>query len=255
MDLYPAIDLRGGRCVRLLRGDYRAETVYDDDPAARARAFVEAGARWVHVVDLDAARTGEASNLAAIADVCAAVGGSEVSVQVGGGVRDAAAAERLWSLGASRVVLGTAAVQQPELVDDLADVCPGGLAVGLDARGDEVAVRGWTEGSGASLLDLVRRFDRPGVGALIVTSIQRDGTLEGPDVDQLERVLEASSVDVVASGGVGDLDDLQRLAAVQVGGRSLGGVVVGRALYEERFTVDQAIETLRRAVDHEAGAS
>lgn len=241
MEIFPAIDLRGGRVVRLLRGDYGAETAYDDDPVARARAFAGAGARWVHVVDLDAARTGEPAHLSVIYALCDALGPLGVRLQVGGGVRSEEAAAALLDAGAQRVVVGTAAVEHPELVDALAERRPGRVAVGLDARGGEVAVRGWTEGTGRSLFDLARRFDRPGVGALVVTSIERDGTLEGPALDTLSDVLAASRADVVASGGVGSLGDVTALASLSAGGRRLAGAIVGRALYEGRFGLEEAI--------------
>ncbi|MGI9118887.1 MAG: 1-(5-phosphoribosyl)-5-[(5-phosphoribosylamino)methylideneamino]imidazole-4-carboxamide isomerase [Acidimicrobiales bacterium] len=240
MELYPAIDLRGGRCVRLRQGDYGDETVYGDDPVAVARGFAAAGASWVHVVDLDAARTGEPVNRTAIAAVAAAV---DARVQSGGGVRDEAAAEALFDAGVHRVVLGTAAMEDPGLVAGLAAAHPGGVAVGLDTRGGEVAVRGWTEGAGVPLLDAVRRFDDVGVAALVVTEISRDGTLAGPDLDALAAVLGATTVDVVASGGVGTLDDLQALARLSVVGRVLAGAIVGKALYEGAFTVEQALAT------------
>jgi phosphoribosylformimino-5-aminoimidazole carboxamide ribotide isomerase len=191
--------------VRLLRGDFAAETVYDADPVAVARDFAAQGAPWIHVVDLDAARTGDPANLHAIEAICAAV---ECPVQSGGGVRSVEAAGRLLGAGVARVVVGTAAVEHPELVDELTTLHPGHVAVGLDARGREVAVRGWAEGSGHDLVDLVRRFDDAGVSAVIVTEIGRDGTLEGPDLDQLAAVLAATSRPVIASGGVGTLDHL-----------------------------------------------
>ena len=241
MDLYPAIDLRAGRCVRLHQGDFDAETVYDDDPVAVARAFTAAGARWIHVVDLDAARTGEPANLAVIERIAAAV---DCALECGGGVRSEAAASALLLAGAARVVVGTAAVEDPGLVDRLCDAHPGRVAVGLDARGREVAVRGWMEGSGADLLDLAARFESSGVAALIVTEIGRDGTMAGPDLDQLRTVLAATSVPVIASGGVGSLGDLAALADLTEGRRRLAGAIAGRALYEGRFTVAQAIELL-----------
>jgi phosphoribosylformimino-5-aminoimidazole carboxamide ribotide isomerase len=241
MELFPAIDLRAGRCVRLQRGDFAAETVYDDDPVAVARAFAAAGAPWIHVVDLDAARTGEPANLAVVERIAEAV---PCAVQVGGGVRTFDAAEALFLAGATRVVVGTAAVERPELVEELCSHRPGAVAVGLDARGREVAVRGWTQGSGLDLVDLALRFEDAGIAALIVTEIGRDGTMEGPDVDQLTAVLAATTTPVIASGGVGDLADLLALAAVEVDGRELAGAIVGRAIYEGRFTVTEALEAL-----------
>jgi phosphoribosylformimino-5-aminoimidazole carboxamide ribotide isomerase len=238
VELYPAIDLRGGRCVRLYQGDYGRETVYADDPVAQARTFAGAGAHWIHVVDLDAARTGEAVNRPVIVAIAGAVGPT-VAVQVGGGVRDDRSADELLGAGVTRVVLGTAAVEDPALVARLAARHPGGIAVGLDGRRGEVAVRGWTEQSGIAVVDAARRFGDVGVAALIVTEIARDGTLEGPDLDGLAAVLAAApaSVDVIASGGVGTVAHLRALAALDAGGRRLGGAIVGRALYDGAFTL------------------
>jgi len=246
VDLYPAIDLRGGRCVRLHQGDFAAETVYDDDPVGVARAFAEAGAGWIHVVDLDAARTGEPANLAVVEAIVAAV---SCAVEVGGGVRSPAAAAALLDVGVDRVIVGTAAVEQPELVAALCTRHPGRIAVGLDARGREVAVRGWVAGSGADLLDLARRFEDAGVAALVVTEIGRDGTMTGPDLGQLQAVLEVTATPVVASGGVGGLPDLEALAGLTVTGpdgavRRLAGAIAGRAIYEGRFTVAEALAVL-----------
>jgi phosphoribosylformimino-5-aminoimidazole carboxamide ribotide isomerase len=204
-----------------------------------AASFVEQGARWIHVVDLDAARTGEPVNRAAVEAVVAAAGGARV--EASGGVRDEPAAEALLDAGAARVVLGTAAVADPPLVGRLAARHPGGVAVGLDARDSEVAVRGWTAGSGASVLDLVARFEGDGVGAFVVTDIGRDGTLTGPDLRGLASVLAATRVPVVASGGVGSLDDLRALAALEAGGRRLDGAIVGTAIHDGRFTVADAL--------------
>jgi phosphoribosylformimino-5-aminoimidazole carboxamide ribotide isomerase len=239
MDLYPAIDLRGGRCVRLWQGDYGRETVYGTDPVAVARAFAAAGVRWLHVVDLDAARTGAPENRDAVAAIARAVG-PDVSVQAGGGVRDHAAAEALWSAGVTRVVLGTAAVESPTLVRDLAK--EGAVAVGLDVRGGEVALRGWTEGSGRGIADVLDGLGDAGVAAVVVTEIGRDGTLAGPDLELFATVLESTGgIDVVASGGVGTLADLEALASLSAGGRRLAGVVVGKALHDGVFTVGEAV--------------
>lgn len=246
LDLYPAIDLLDGRCVRLYQGDYGQATVYGDDPVAQAGAFAAEGTTWVHMVDLDAARTGEPRNHEAIAKVATLLTGTGggVRLQVGGGVRDDAGAARLVEAGVDRVVVGTAALESPEWVRGLARRHPGRVAVGLDARGRDVAVRGWTQASGADLVALARRFEDAGVAALVVTEIGRDGTLAGPALDQLAAVLEATSLDVVASGGVGTLVDLQALATLEVDGRRPSGVIVGRALYEGAFTVGQALDVL-----------
>ena len=239
MDLYPAIDLLDGRAVRLYQGDYARETVYNDDPIAQAKEFAAAGAPWIHVVDLDAARTGAPRNRDVIAAICDAV---DVPIQTGGGVRSEAAADALFDLGVTRVVLGTAALEDPELVRLLASRHP--VAVGLDARGREVAVRGWEEGSGQDLLDVARGFADAGVEALIVTEIGRDGTLEGPDLDGLGEVLEATELPVIASGGVGSLADIVALNALRSAGRRLSGAIVGRALYEGEFTLSDALASV-----------
>jgi len=236
--LYPAIDLRGGRVVRLYQGDFDQETVYGLDPVAVAEGYAAAGARWIHVVDLDAARTGTPENRPVIAAVAAAVG-TTVKVQASGGVRDRASAEGLLACGVDRVVLGTAAVEHPELVCELATHHQ--VAVGIDTRGRDVAVRGWTEGSGVDLFDLLARFTDSGVAAIIVTDISRDSTLAGPDLDGLASVLGATAIPVIASGGVGALADLRSLAAL-----ALEGAIVGKALYEGRFTVEEAIAACGR---------
>jgi phosphoribosylformimino-5-aminoimidazole carboxamide ribotide isomerase len=236
MDLYPAIDLRDGRAVRLYQGDYGRETVYNDDPVAQAVAFAEAGAAWIHVVDLDAARSGTPRNRGIIAAIADAV---SVPIQTGGGIRDEASAGALFAVGVSRIVLGTAALEQPELVRSLASRMS--VAVGLDARGREVAVRGWEEGSGHDILDVAKEFADAGVEALIVTEIGRDGTLSGPDLVGLGDVLDATELPVIASGGVGSLDDLRALVGLRSGGRRLSGAIVGRALYEGAFTLGDAL--------------
>jgi phosphoribosylformimino-5-aminoimidazole carboxamide ribotide isomerase len=246
MDLYPAIDLRDGRCVRLYQGDYDRERVYGDDPVSQARAFAAEGAPWIHMVDLDAARSGvpSARNRELIAAVVAAV---DVPVQVGGGVRDDESAGALLDAGVARVVVGTAALDRPDWVRRLAARHADRVAVGLDARGRDVAVRGWEERSGRDLVDVAREFEDAGVAALVVTEIGRDGTLSGPALDQLALVLGGSSLDVVASGGVGGLDDLRALGQLDVDGRRLAGAIVGRALYEEAFTVAEAVAVVRGA--------
>jgi len=240
MDLYCAVDVRGGRCVRLREGDYGAETVYDDDPVARAVQMAEAGAGWIHVVDLDGARSGRPDNAGVVAAIAGAV---SVPVQAGGGVRSAETAAAWFSAGVERVVLGTAALRDPALVRDLARLRR--VAVGLDARAGEVATDGWMQGSGQPVLEVARSFAADGVDAFVVTDISRDGTLDGPDLRGLAAMLGATDVDVVASGGVGRLDDLRALAGLESGGgRRLSGVIVGTALYERRFTVSEAVSAL-----------
>ncbi len=238
MDLYPAIDIRGGRVVQLQQGDYERETQYDNDPVAVAKRFEASGVRWIHVVDLDAARDGGQANLGMIEAICANV---SVPVQTGGGIRSMEDASDRYSAGVTRVVIGSAAVERPELVDELAAMHPGRVAVGLDARGLDVAIHGWAEATGASVVDLAARFDRPGVGAMVVTEIGRDGMLQGPDLDQLRAVLAATAVPIIASGGVGNLEHLRGLAALEVEGRRLTGVIAGTSIYEGRFTVEEGI--------------
>jgi phosphoribosylformimino-5-aminoimidazole carboxamide ribotide isomerase len=245
IDLYPAIDLRGGRCVRLYQGDYDRETHYGDDPVSQARAFADAGAPWIHVVDLDAARSGEAPNREVIAAICAAV---DVPVQSGGGVRTVDAAAALADAGVSRVVIGTAALEQPELVDAVAARQP--VAVGLDARGSDLAAHGWEVSSGLDLTTVATRFADAGVAAFVVTEIARDGTLEGPSIEQLSSVLAALSPfgpdapGVIASGGVGTIDHVTELDALAVDGSRLAGVIMGRALYEGAFTLTDALSAV-----------
>jgi phosphoribosylformimino-5-aminoimidazole carboxamide ribotide isomerase len=234
----PAIDLLGGRCVRLRQGDYAAETVYDDDPVRVARQFEVAGARWIHVVDLDAARSGEPVNRPLVEAI---VGAVSCRVEASGGVRDASVAGSLLDAGVARVVVGTAAVEHPELVAEVCAAFPDRIAVGLDARGSEVAVRGWTVGTGLDLLDVLRRFDGVDVSAFVVTQILRDGTFAGPDLLVLAAVLESAGAPVIASGGVGSLDDLRALAALGIGRRRLAGAIVGTAIYEGRFTLADAL--------------
>jgi phosphoribosylformimino-5-aminoimidazole carboxamide ribotide isomerase len=250
VELFPAIDVRAGRCVRLRRGDYATETVYDDDPVAVATSFVAAGARWVHVVDLDAARSGSPDNCAVVAAVAAAVTAGGGRVQAGGGVRDEASAVALWDAGVTRVVLGTAAVESPELVARLAGARPGAVAVGLDTRGGELAIHGWESGTGVPALGVVARFAEAGVAAFVVTDIARDGMLAGPDLDGLAALLDATEVDVVASGGVASVADLDALCRLRgrPSGRRLAGAVVGRAIYEGRMTVAEGVAACAASV-------
>jgi phosphoribosylformimino-5-aminoimidazole carboxamide ribotide isomerase len=240
VQLFPSIDLRRGKVVRLHQGDFAQETVYGDDPVSVARSYAEAGAAWIHVVDLDASRR-DGSNREAIIAVAAAV---DVPVQAGGGVRDAS----LLEAGVARVVLGSAAVDDPALVGRLGAEHPGRVVVGLDHRDGEVRVRGWEEGSGRRLHDLVAELAVPGVAAFVVTDISRDATLAGPDLDGYASLLAATPVPVVSSGGVGTLADLRALAALDVGGRRLAGAIVGKALYEGRFTVVEALAALSGSV-------
>jgi phosphoribosylformimino-5-aminoimidazole carboxamide ribotide isomerase len=235
IDLYPAIDIRGGQVVRLRQGDYNDETVYGDDPVAVAQSFVDQGARWVHMVDLDAAKTGEPTNRPVIARVATAINGV-ARLQVGGGVRSVVDALVLKDAGVSRVVMGSAAVAQPGIVNEVADVVD--VAVGLDHRDGDVAVHGWTQQSGQSLDKLLLAFPRASV--FVITDISRDGMLQGPDVEGLRHAVSISPIPVIASGGVGTLDHVRTLASIA----GLGGVIAGKAIYEKRFSVREAVEVL-----------
>lgn len=238
IDLYPAIDLLGGRVVRLRQGDYADETVYGDDPVAVARDFAASGARWVHVVDLDAARSGDPINRPVVAAIAAALDGI-THVQTGGGVRSLDDVRELAAAGVARVVMGSAAVREPELVARASEFAA--VAVGLDHRNGEIAVHGWTEGSGMMLDDAYARF--PTAEVFVITDIGRDGMLVGPDIEGLTRSAALAGAPVIASGGVASLDDVVALA--QIAG--LGGIITGKAVYEDRFTVTEALEVLSGA--------
>lgn len=237
MELYPAVDLLGGAAVRLVQGDFERRRSYGD-PVEAAVALTKGGAPWLHVVDLDAARTGEPVNQEAVRAVVAAV---NVPVQVGGGVRHQEAATALLDAGAARVVVGTAALEDPHLIERLAELHPGAVAVGLDHRQGLLAVRGWTQNSSFGLQDALCRLDPDMVAAVVITDIGRDGTMGGPEVDQLRVALKSTDVAVIASGGVRSPGDLEILAGMEAGGRRLAGAVVGKALHEGRMSVEEAL--------------
>ena len=238
MDLYPAIDLRDGKCVRLYQGDFARETVYGEDPVAQAQVFADAGAPWIHVVDLDAARTGEPVNRPVIAAIAAAVG---VPVQTGGGVRSDDSAHALLDAGVARVVVGTAALEDPAWARSLAARHPDRVALGLDVRGREVSVRGWVEGSGRDVFEVAGELDDAGFAALIVTQIDVDGVGTGPDIELYAELVATVETDIIASGGVGSAEHLRTLAAFAAEGVPLAGAIVGKALYEGAMTIDQAL--------------
>lgn len=245
MELLPAIDLRGGTAVRLTQGDFAREKRYGD-PAELATRYIEGGARWIHVVDLDAARTGVPHERAALAEIVNLAAQSSVQVQAGGGIRTDDAAEELLGSGVARVVLGTAALEDPGLAGRCARRWPGRVAVGLDYRVNEDGVaeaqaQGWLAGSGWSVPDLLAVWSDEPLGAVVVTEVDRDGTLEGPNVDALAALLEQTALPIVASGGVGSTQDLSRLAHLEAGGRRLAGAIVGKALVEGRFSVEEAM--------------
>ncbi len=238
MILYPAIDLKDGQCVRLVRGEMDAATVFNDDPAAQAAAFAAAGCQWVHLVDLNGAFAGRAVNAEAVEAVLARV---SVPCQLGGGIRDMAAIEGWLAKGLARVILGTVAVRDPALVRDAARAFPGRVAVGIDARGGRVAVEGWAETTDLTALELARRFEDAGVAAIIYTDIDRDGAMGGPNVAATAALANAVSIPVIASGGVSSLDDLRALKNC---GAPLDGAISGRALYDGRIDVAEAVRVL-----------
>lgn len=237
LDLIPAIDLLEGRVVRLHKGRYDEVTVYSDNPAEQAKRFFAAGARRLHVVDLDGARSGQPTNVAAIEAIMAA---APIAVQVGGGIRDQAIADRWFAAGVSRVVLGTAAVKSPDFVRALCASRPGGVVVALDERGGEVAVEGWLEGSGQLVDNLAKTVDGWGVAAILHTVIDRDGTREGPDVLATAALQSKVNATVIASGGIGSLDHVRALNKAGV-----RAAVCGRALYSGAFTLEEAFAAAR----------
>ena len=234
MILYPAIDLKDGQCVRLLRGEMEAATVFNDDPAGQARAFAAAGCRWLHLVDLNGAFAGRPVNAAAVEAILAAI---HVPAQLGGGIRDRATIETWLEKGLARVILGTVAVRDPDLVRAAARAHPGRIAVGIDARGGRVAVEGWAETTELDATDLARRFEDAGVAAIVYTDIERDGAMQGPNVAATAALARAVSIPVIASGGVSSLEDIRALKA---SGAPLDGVISGRALYDGRLDPAEA---------------
>ena len=236
MILLPAVDIRGGRCVRLVQGDFAQETVYDEDPVAVAKRYESEGAEWLHVVDLDAALEGVPRNRELVADVIRSIG---IPVQCSGGIRDAEALNAAKAAGAARVVVGTAALRDPAFVEDALAEHHGFVAVGLDVRGEILQARGWTEEAGR-LWPTLARLVTTGVQRFVVTDVARDGMLQGPNLSLLASVCEWTDRAIVASGGVSGLDDIRALANM-----SVEGCIVGKALYAGRFTLAEALEAAR----------
>ena len=237
MILYPAIDLKDGNCVRLLRGDMEAATVFGTDPAAQALAFQQAGARWLHLVDLNGAFAGRPVNAAAVESILAAV---SIPLQLGGGIRDMETIGFWLDRGVRRVILGTVAVENPALVTEAAQRFPGRIAVGIDARGGRVATRGWAQETEVMATDLARSFEHAGVAAIIYTDIDRDGAMQGPNVAATAALARAVSIPVIASGGVSRLEDLIELRDSGV----IAGAISGRALYDGAIDLAQALQAL-----------
>ena len=239
MEIIPAIDLLDGACVRLHQGDYEQVTRFSDDPVAQALSWQNQGATRLHLVDLDGAKRGEPVNDAAVRAITAAL---DIPVQLGGGVRSVERAQDLLGCGLDRVILGTVAIEQPELVSQLAQRYPNQIVVGIDAKEGKVATRGWIEQSDVLATDLARRLSDAGIAAIITTDIATDGTLAGPNLTALREMAEASSVPVIASGGIGCMGDLLSLLPLEALGVS--GVIVGRALYDGRVELAEAIQAI-----------
>ncbi|MCR9087534.1 MAG: 1-(5-phosphoribosyl)-5-[(5-phosphoribosylamino)methylideneamino]imidazole-4-carboxamide isomerase [Rhodobacteraceae bacterium] len=238
MILYPAIDLKDGACVRLLKGDMDEATVFNTDPAAQARAFQNAGCQWLHLVDLNGAFAGVPVNAAAVSSILAAV---DVPVQLGGGIRDMDTIEMWLDRGIRRVILGTVAVEDPDLVRAAARAFPGQIAVGLDARDGKVATRGWAEETELQVTDLARSFEDAGIAAIIYTDINRDGAMKGPNIPATAALADVVGIPVIASGGVSSLDDL---IALRDCGAPLDGAISGRALYDGAIDLSAALRAL-----------
>jgi phosphoribosylformimino-5-aminoimidazole carboxamide ribotide isomerase len=238
MILYPAIDLKDGQCVRLVRGAMDAATVFSDDPAGQARAFADAGAEWLHLVDLNGAFAGAPVNAAAVEAILAAVA---IPCQLGGGIRDMATIEAWLDRGLARVILGTVAVEDPDLVRAAARAFPGRVAVGIDARAGRVATRGWADQTEVEATGLARAFEDAGVAAIVYTDIDRDGAMQGPNVAATEALARAVAIPVIASGGVASLADLLALKGTGV----IAGAISGRALYDGKLDLAQALAALK----------
>ncbi len=242
MILFPAIDLKNGQCVRLEQGDMARATVFNLDPSAQARAFAAQGFEYLHVVDLDGAFAGKPVNAQAVEALLKAV---TMPVQLGGGIRDLATVEGWLDKGVARVIIGTAAVRDPELVKGAAKKFPGRVAVGLDARDGKVAVEGWAETSQVTALEIARRFEDAGVAAIVFTDIARDGLLKGLNLDATIALAESISIPVIASGGFASIDDVKALLAARA--KKLAGAIVGRALYDGRLDPAAALALIRSA--------
>ncbi len=243
MILFPAIDLKDGQCVRLLRGDMDQATVFSDDPAGQAAAFIAAGAEWLHIVDLNGAFAGEPVNKTAVEGILASAAAGGAQVQLGGGIRDLATIELWLAAGVARVILGTVAVKDPDVVRQACRQFPGQIAVGIDARGGQVAVEGWAETATITAIELGQKFEDAGVAAIIYTDIDRDGALEGANVAATAELARALTTPVIASGGVSSMADLERLKPHAADG--IVGVISGRAIYDGRLDLAAALQYLR----------
>jgi phosphoribosylformimino-5-aminoimidazole carboxamide ribotide isomerase len=248
MILFPAIDLKDGRCVRLVQGDMQQATVFNDDPAAQAAAFQAQGFEWLHIVDLDGAFAGKPMNAAAVEAILRRV---RIPAQLGGGIRDMKTVEGWLARGAARVIIGTAAVRDPDFVRDAARRYPGKIAVGIDAKDGLVAVEGWAQTSTLSAEELGRRFEDAGVAAIIYTDIARDGVLKGLNIPMTIALAQAVSIPVIASGGLASIGDIERLLEPDCA--RLAGAITGRALYDGRIDAAEALALIRRSREAVAG--
>lgn len=236
MIIYPAIDIRGGRCVRLTEGRFEAETVFADDPAEMALKWAACGAQWLHLVDLDGALAGEGKNLPVIERILQSV---KLPVQLGGGIRNMQAIDKLLALGVQRVILGSAAVKKPELVAEACRQYPGHIAVGIDAKNGDVAIEGWGQGSGVAAVELAKKMASYGVDKIIFTDISRDGMLSGVNAEATAALARACGVEIIASGGVASLEDIRRVKAVEADG--VTGCIIGKAIYTGAVDLREAL--------------
>lgn len=236
MIIYPAIDLKNGKCVRLKQGMKDQVTVFDDFPYKRAAEFYESGCKWLHVVDLDGAFEGKSVNGKAVEDI---IKNTNMSIQLGGGIRSLSSIEKWLDKGISRVILGTVAVENPEIVKEACKLFPGKIAVGIDAREGKVAVKGWVDNTETEVLDLALRFTDAGVSAIIYTDINRDGILNGPDIKGTSELAQKISIPVILSGGVSSINDLRFIKETNI---AFNGVIIGRAIYDKKIDLRQAVE-------------
>lgn len=239
MIIFPAIDLKDGNCVRLYKGDMNAATVFSNSPAEQAKQFEVDGAEWIHIVDLNGAFAGKPVNFDAVKNIISAV---KVPLQLGGGIRDIETIEQWLSAGISRVILGTVALKNPQLVKDACKKFPGKIAVGIDGKNGFVATEGWAEDSEISVIELAKKFEDAGVACIIFTEITRDGAMQGADVSATKKLAESVKIPVIASGGVSNLQDLHDIKALEAAG--VMGVISGRAIYEKAFTIAEARKIL-----------
>jgi phosphoribosylformimino-5-aminoimidazole carboxamide ribotide isomerase len=237
--LYPAIDMRGGKCVRLLQGDYEKETIYGDSPFDMAKSFVEQGAKWIHMVDLDGAKDGKRVNDQFVIDTAKKLG---VQVQIGGGIRQEGDIAHYLENGVTRVIIGSIAVSNPDFAMEMIRKYGKGIAIGIDAKNGFVATHGWLSTSEVKAVELGKRFADAGAETFIFTDIATDGMLSGPNVDAIEEMAMITKKEVIASGGVSSIEDLNRLKEIHAKG--VGGSIIGKALYERRFTLEEALEQM-----------